>query len=83
MLQLGVVAGQATITAAAQEKLFPNRAALCHFYVDVADFDRERLLLDRLTKHVPGQTPTPYTFFTVFLLPAGEGRHIAEHRAHG
>lgn len=60
-LQQGVVAGQATITCAAQEKLFPNRAALCHFYVDAADFDRERRLLERLTpgpgapsKHVPG-----------------------------
>ena len=62
MLQQGVVAGQATITCAAQEKLFPNRAALCHFYVDAADFDREHRLLERLTpgpgapsKHVPGE----------------------------
>ncbi len=62
MLQQAVVAGQATITCGAQEKLFPNRAALCHFYVDAADFDRERRLLERLTpgpgapsKHVPGE----------------------------
>ena len=61
MLQQGVAAGQGTITAAAQEKLFPNRAALCHFYVEATDFDRERRLLERLTppKHVPGQLPLP------------------------
>lgn len=59
VLQQGVVAEQATITAAAQEKLFPNRAALCHFFVDATDFDKERRLLERLipAKHVPGQAP--------------------------
>ena len=56
MLQQGVVAGQATVTAAAKEKLFHNRAALCHFFVDAADFERERRVLEHLTpaKHVPG-----------------------------
>jgi hypothetical protein len=58
-LQHCVAAGQGKITAAAQEKLFPNRAALCHFYVEATDFDRERRLLERLTppKHVPGHFP--------------------------
>lgn len=57
LLQKGLVIRQNTITAAAQEKLFPNRAALVHFYVDADSFDRERRVLSCLPpgKHTPGQ----------------------------
>lgn len=56
VLQQGAVTGQATITVAAKEKLFPNRGAVVRFFVEAADFERERRTLDRLpsAQHVPG-----------------------------
>lgn len=49
--------GQASITVAAKEKLFPNRGAIVRFFVEAGAFERERRALDRLPsgQHVPGE----------------------------
>jgi hypothetical protein len=57
VLRQGAVTGQATITVQAQERLFPNRAAVCRFFVEAGDYNRERRALDRVPAgvHTPGE----------------------------
>ena len=56
VLQQGAVSDTSTISVHAAERLFPNRAVVCRFFFEGADFGRERRVLDLVPdgQHTPG-----------------------------